>query len=184
MFEDVQGYDDIVMLMNIDVEFYCEYYIVLILGVVYVVYLLIKVVVGIFKIVCVVEIFFKCLQMQEIMMVQIVDVLMEVMELFGVVVYVDVKYQCMIMCGVYYFNVFMIMMIFIGEFKIDVDLCNCFLCLVEKVQWFWFCIKKRVVLLSCFFFVLDQCCDYFRFNVVCVLISVVVSVFLLFLIFG
>lgn len=119
MFEDVEGYSDMVMLCDIDLEFYCEYYMVLILGKVYVVYVLMNKVVGISKLVCVVEIFVKCLQIQEIMMVQIGEVIEWVLELVGVVILVEVKYQCMMIWGIYKIKVVIIMFYFMGVFKME-----------------------------------------------------------------
>ena len=92
-FEDVQGYDDMVMLTNIDVESHCEHHIAPILGTAHVAYLPTAAVVGISKIARVVEIFAKRLQTQETMTAQIADALMEAMEPLGVAVYVDAKHQ-------------------------------------------------------------------------------------------
>ncbi|MEO1966963.1 GTP cyclohydrolase I, partial [Hyphomonas sp.] len=63
-FEDVQGYDDIVMLRDIDVESHCEHHMAPFLGKAYVAYMPTEAVVGISKLARVVEIFSKRLQTQ------------------------------------------------------------------------------------------------------------------------
>jgi len=131
-FEDVQGYDDMVMLTNIDVESHCEHHLAPILGVAHVAYIPSKAVVGISKIARVVEIFSKRLQTQETMTAQIADALTEAMEPLGVAVYVDAKHQCMTTRGVHHPNVSTITTTFTGQFKTDADLRNRFMRLVEK----------------------------------------------------
>ncbi len=66
-FEDVQGYDDIVMLRDIDVESHCEHHMAPFLGKACVAYMPTDKVVGISKLARVVEIFAKRLQTQETM---------------------------------------------------------------------------------------------------------------------
>jgi GTP cyclohydrolase I len=56
-FEDVQGYDDIVMLREIEVESHCEHHMAPFLGKAYVAYMPTNRVVGISKLAKVVEIF-------------------------------------------------------------------------------------------------------------------------------
>lgn len=131
-FEDVQGYDDMVLLTNIDVESHCEHHIAPVLGVAHVAYLPTKAVVGISKIARVVEIFAKRLQTQETMTAQIADALTEAMKPLGVAVYVDAKHQCMTTRGVHHQNVSTITTTFTGQFKTDADLRNRFLRLIEK----------------------------------------------------
>jgi GTP cyclohydrolase I len=72
-FEDVQGYEDMVMLTDIDVESHCEHHMAPILGTACVAYLPDRAVVGISKIAKVVEAFSKRLQTQETMTAQIAD---------------------------------------------------------------------------------------------------------------
>ena len=73
VFEDVSGYDDMVILREIDVESHCEHHIAPFLGKAWVAYLPTDKVVGISKLVKVVEIFAKRLQTQETMTAQIAD---------------------------------------------------------------------------------------------------------------
>ena len=132
VFEDVQGYDDMVMLTNIDVESHCEHHLAPIMGVAHVAYLPRKNVVGISKIARVVEIFSKRMQTQETMTAQIADALTEAMEPRGVAVLVDAKHQCMTTRGVHHPNVSTITTTFTGEFRNDRDLKDRFMRLVER----------------------------------------------------
>lgn len=130
MFSEVDGYDEMIVLKDICFESYCEYYMVLIIGCVYVVYLLNYCVVGILKFVCFVDVFVKCLQIQEKMIVQIVDMLFDVLQLKGVGVIFEVVYQCIFMCGVYKLGVEMVMLCMFGMFCIDLLMCCEFLLIV------------------------------------------------------
>ncbi|MEO1407923.1 MAG: GTP cyclohydrolase I, partial [Pseudomonadota bacterium] len=91
-FEDVQGYDDIVMLNDIDVESHCEHHMVPILGKAHIAYMPTDRVVGISKIARVVEIFGKRLQTQETMTAQIADCISDVLDPAGVAVLIDAKH--------------------------------------------------------------------------------------------
>ena len=131
-FEDVQGYDDMVMLTNIDVESHCEHHLAPILGVAHVAYLPSAAVVGISKIARVVEIFCKRMQTQETMTAQIADALMDAMNPRGVAILIDAKHQCMTTRGVHHPNVSTITSTFTGEFKTDANLRDRFMRLAEK----------------------------------------------------
>ena len=94
-FEEVQGYDDAVIVRNIRVESHCEHHIVPIIGVAHVGYIPNNRVVGISKLARVIEIFGKRLQTQETMTAQIADTIQKVLEPKGVAVVVDASHQCM-----------------------------------------------------------------------------------------
>ena len=126
-FEDVGGYDDIVMLRDIDVESHCEHHMVPILGKAHVAYMPSKNVVGISKIARVVEIFSKRLQTQETMTQQIADAITKTLEPLGVAILVDAKHQCMTTRGVHHPNVSTITTKFTGVFKDDKELKDRFL---------------------------------------------------------
>ena len=81
VFEDVSGYDDMVILREIDVESHCEHHMAPFLGKAWVAYLPTEKVVGISKLVKVVEIFAKRLQTQETMTAQIADAIEEALKL-------------------------------------------------------------------------------------------------------
>ena len=100
-FEEVQGYDDAVIVRNIRVESHCEHHIVPILGVAHIGYIPNNRVVGISKLARVVEIFGKRLQTQETMPAQIADTIQKVLEPKGVAVVVDASHQCMTTRGIH-----------------------------------------------------------------------------------
>ena len=127
VFEDVNGYDDMVMLKQIDVESHCEHHIAPFLGKAFVAYLPTESVVGISKIARVVEIFAKRLQTQETMTSQIADALNDTLKPRGVAVLIDAEHQCMSTRGVHHKDVTTVTTQFTGAFKDDADLRNRFL---------------------------------------------------------
>lgn len=127
VFEDVQGYDDIVMLRDIDVESHCEHHMVPILGRAHIAYMPTNRVVGISKIARVVEIFGKRLQTQETMTAQIADCITEALRPAGVAVLIDAKHQCMTTRGVHHPNVATVTTQFTGVFRTDAELKDRFL---------------------------------------------------------
>jgi GTP cyclohydrolase I len=127
VFEDVQGYDDIVMLKNIDVESHCEHHMAPFLGKAFVAYLPADSVVGISKIARVVEIFAKRLQTQETMTAQIAEAMNETLKPLGVAVLIDAEHQCMSTRGVHHKDVTTVTTQFTGKFKEDAELRNRFL---------------------------------------------------------
>ena len=80
VFEEVEGYDEMVIVKDIRVESHCEHHMVPILGKAHVGYLPNKRIVGISKLASVVDIFGKRLQTQEVMTGQISNVINEVLE--------------------------------------------------------------------------------------------------------
>ena len=121
-FDDVQGYDDIVMLRDIDVESHCEHHMAPFLGTAYVAYQPTEKVVGISKLARVVEIFAKRLQTQETMTAQICDAITESLAPAGCAVLIDAKHQCMTTRGVHHPNVSTITTQFTGVFKSNTNL--------------------------------------------------------------
>ena len=101
VFEEVEGYDEMVIVKDIRVESHCEHHIVPILGKAHVGYLPNKRIVGISKLARVVDIFGKRLQTQEVMTAQIANVINEVLEPKGVAVVMNAKHQCMTTRGVH-----------------------------------------------------------------------------------
>ena len=101
VFEEVEGYDEMVIVKDIRVESHCEHDIVPILRKAHVGYLPNKRLVGISKLARVVDIFGKRLQTQEVMTAQIANVINEVLEPRGVAVVMNAKHQCMTTRGVH-----------------------------------------------------------------------------------
>ncbi len=99
-FDDVKGYDDIVMLRDIDVESHCEHHLAPFLGKAFVAYMPLDNVVGISKLARVVEIYAKRLQNQETLTSQILTAIQDVLKPQGVAVMIDARHECMTTRGV------------------------------------------------------------------------------------
>ena len=126
-FEDVQGYDDMVLLREIEVESHCEHHMAPFLGKAYVAYIPAEKVVGISKIARVVEIFAKRLQNQETLTQDIAAALESHLAPAGVAVLIDAAHQCMTTRGVHHRHVSTITTRFTGAFKSDPALVERFL---------------------------------------------------------
>ena len=118
-FEEVEGYDDIVMLRDVAVESHCEHHLVPILGKAHIAYLPDKRVVGISKLARVLDSYSKRLQTQETMTSQISNAIQSALKPKGVAILIDAQHQCMTTRGVKKPNVSMITTQFTGEFKKD-----------------------------------------------------------------
>jgi GTP cyclohydrolase I len=94
-FTEVEGYDDLVVVRDIDIESHCEHHMVPIVGMAHVAYLPAGRVVGLSKLARVVEIYARRLQTQETMTAQIADAIEAVLEPRGVAVMIDAAHQCM-----------------------------------------------------------------------------------------
>ena len=99
-FEEVDGYDEMIVLRGVTFESHCEHHIAPIIGRVWVGYIPDKRVVGISKLARVVEIFSKRLQIQERLTAQIANAVEEVLKPCGVAVVVKAAHHCMIDRGV------------------------------------------------------------------------------------
>jgi GTP cyclohydrolase I len=117
VFEDVQGYDDMVMLRDIEVESHCEHHLAPFLGKAYVAYMPTNRVVGLSKLARVVEIFARRLQTQEALTQQVVDAINDGLKPAGVAVMIDAAHQCMTTRGVKHRHVSTITTRFTGAFK-------------------------------------------------------------------
>ena len=131
-FEDVQGYDDIVMLRDIEVESHCEHHMAPFLGKAYVAYMPTNAVVGISKLARVVEIYARRLQTQETMTQQIADAICDALKPAGVAILIDAEHQCMTTRGVHHRDVSTITTQFRGVFKTDPVLQQRFLDFVNR----------------------------------------------------
>ncbi len=131
-FDEVGGYDDIVMLRDIDVESHCEHHMAPFLGKACVAYMPTSKVVGISKLARVVEIYAKRLQTQETMTAQIAQAINEALQPAGVAVLIDAKHQCMTTRGVHHPDVSTLTTQFTGVFKTDRELRERFLRLAGK----------------------------------------------------
>ena len=119
-FEEVNGYDDMVVLRGIKVESHCEHHMVPVTGIAHVAYMPNGSVVGLSKLARIVEAFGKRLQTQETMTAQIADALEEHLDPKGVAVIIDATHSCMSCRGVKHSDVYTITRQFRGCFK-EVD---------------------------------------------------------------
>lgn len=118
-FEEVEGYNDMVMLRDINVESHCEHHMVAILGKAHIAYVPTNKVVGISKLARVIEIYAKRLQTQETMTAQIADTITRALEPAGVAILIEAKHQCMTTRGVKKPDVATITSQFTGVFRDD-----------------------------------------------------------------
>jgi len=131
-FEDVNGYDDIVFLRDINIDSHCEHHMVPIAGKAHVAYLPKDKVVGISKLARVIEIFAKRLQTQETMTMQIINTIDKALQPFGSAIMIDAKHQCMTTRGINKPNVSTVTTKFSGLFAKDAELRNRFMQLVKE----------------------------------------------------
>lgn len=99
-FEEVAGYDDLVLIKDIQFHSHCEHHMVPIIGKAHVAYLPDRKVVGLSKIARVVDIFAQRLQTQEAMTAQIAGVIQEALNPRGVAVMIEAEHMCMAMRGI------------------------------------------------------------------------------------
>jgi GTP cyclohydrolase I len=116
-FEEVEGYDEMVVLRNIRFESHCEHHMAPIIGVAHIGYLPRHRVVGISKLARIVEIYAKRLQIQEKMTALIANTIDEVLEPHGVAVVVRAAHQCMTTRGIHKPGVEMVTSRMLGGFR-------------------------------------------------------------------
>jgi len=130
-FEEVEGYDDMVMLRDIDLESHCEHHMVAILGKAHIAYVPTSKVVGISKLARVIEIYAKRLQTQETMTAQIGATINRVLAPKGVAILIEAKHQCMTTRGIKKPAVATITTQFTGVFKEDPNMERRFLTMLR-----------------------------------------------------
>ena len=118
-FQETGGYDEMVVLRDIQFFSHCEHHIVPIIGKVHVAYLPSNRVVGISKLARVVEIFARRMQIQEKLTAEIATAIDQVMEPKGVGVVVEAQHQCMTTRGVQKTEVSMVTSHMLGAFRDD-----------------------------------------------------------------
>lgn len=99
-FEEVEGYDDMVVVRDIDLTSHCEHHMVPIIGKAHVAYIPNGKVVGLSKLARLVDIYAKRLQTQETMTAQIADAIEKHLKPKGIAVLIDAAHHCMTMRGV------------------------------------------------------------------------------------
>jgi GTP cyclohydrolase I len=131
-FEEVEGYDEMVLLKDIPFESHCEHHMVPIIGKAHVAYLPNKRVVGISKLARVVEAYAKRLQIQETMTAQVANAIANVLSPKGVAVVVEGEHQCMTTRGVQKKGVSMVTSTMLGAFRDDASTRREFLAYIGK----------------------------------------------------
>ncbi|PJA59371.1 MAG: GTP cyclohydrolase I FolE, partial [Rhodobacterales bacterium CG_4_9_14_3_um_filter_71_31] len=119
VFEEVEGYDEMVILRDIRFESYCEHHLAPIIGRAHVGYMPSNRVVGISKLARVVDSFAKRLQVQEKMTAQIAATIQDVLQPKGVAVVLEAEHQCMSTRGVHKHGVSMVTSTMLGVFRED-----------------------------------------------------------------
>jgi GTP cyclohydrolase I len=118
-FEEVHGYDEMVVLRDISFESFCEHHMAPIIGRAHVGYLPTDRVVGISKLARVVEGFARRFQVQEKLTAQIAGCINDVLKPRGVGVVIDAVHQCMTTRGVHKRGVSMVTSKMLGTFRGD-----------------------------------------------------------------
>jgi len=118
-FEEVDGYDEIVLLKDIRFESHCEHHMAPIIGRAHVAYLPHRRVVGISKLARLVEVYAKRLQIQEKMTAQIANTIDDILQPKGTAVVIEAAHQCMTTRGVHKPGVTMVTSRMLGAFRDD-----------------------------------------------------------------
>ena len=118
-FEEVAGYDEMIVLRDIEFESHCEHHMAPIIGRAHVGYLPDGKVVGISKLARVVDVYARRFQVQEKMTAQIAQCIQDVLQPRGVAVVVDGAHECMTTRGVHKRGVSMVTSKMLGTFRDD-----------------------------------------------------------------
>ncbi|MCC0807337.1 GTP cyclohydrolase I FolE [Methylobacterium sp. W2] len=132
VFEEVEGYSDIVLVRDIPFYSHCEHHMVPFMGLAHIAYYPTKGVVGLSKLARVVDTFARRLQTQETMTAQIADVIESILKPRGIAVMVEAEHLCMAMRGVQKAGVSTLTTQFRGAFKDDANEQVRFLTLVRN----------------------------------------------------
>lgn len=118
-FEEVAGYDELIVLRDIEFESHCEHHMAPIVGKAHVGYLPAGKVVGISKLARVVEVYARRFQVQEKMTAQIAACIQGVLEPRGVAVVIEATHECMTTRGIHKRGVSMVTSKMLGAFRKD-----------------------------------------------------------------
>ncbi|MBX6323189.1 MAG: GTP cyclohydrolase I FolE [Rhodospirillaceae bacterium] len=118
-FEEVDGYDEMVLLRDIRFESHCEHHLAPIIGRAHIAYLPNNRVVGISKLARVLDAYAKRMQIQEKLTAQIAKTIDEVLQPKGVAVIIEAAHQCMTTRGVHKPGMNMITSTMLGAFRND-----------------------------------------------------------------
>jgi GTP cyclohydrolase I len=118
-FEEVEGYDELIVLRDIQFESHCEHHMAPIIGRAHVGYLPDGKVVGISKLARVVETYARRFQVQEKMTAQIASCIQRALQPRGVGVVIEAAHECMTTRGVHKRGVSMVTSTMLGTFRED-----------------------------------------------------------------
>ena len=130
-FKEVAGYDEMIVLRDIEYESHCEHHMAPIIGKVHVGYLPKGRVVGISKLARVVETYARRFQVQEKMTAQIAQSIQDVLQPLGVGVVIEGAHECMTTRGVHKRGVSMVTSTMLGSFREDARTRKEFLSFIE-----------------------------------------------------
>jgi GTP cyclohydrolase I len=133
-FEEVEGYDEMIILRDITFESHCEHHMAPIIGRAHVGYLPRNKVVGISKLARVVEAFARRFQVQEKLTAQIAHCIDDVLKPKGVGVIIDASHQCMTTRGIHKSGVSMVTSQMLGAFRKDARTRTEFLHMIGDVR--------------------------------------------------
>jgi len=131
-FEEVEGYDELVLLRDIRLESVCEHHLAPIIGKIHIGYMPDRRVVGISKLARVAETYAKRLQIQEKLTAQIANCIEEVLQPKGVAVIIEAEHHCMTTRGVHKPGVSMVTSRMLGAFRENPDTRREFLSLIGQ----------------------------------------------------
>ena len=118
-FDELDGYDEIIMLRDIRIESHCEHHIAPFIGSAHVAYLPNKRVVGISKLARITRIYMKRMQIQEKLTAQIANCIQKVLKPKGVAVVIEAQHQCMTTRGISTPGISMVTSQLLGKFRTD-----------------------------------------------------------------
>jgi GTP cyclohydrolase I len=130
-FEEMAGYDEMVVLRDIEFESHCEHHMAPIIGRAHVGYLPTGKVVGISKLARVVDVFARRFQVQEKMTAEIARCINDVLQPSGVGVVIEAAHECMTTRGIHKRGVSMITSKMLGTFRSDARTRNEFLTFID-----------------------------------------------------
>lgn len=130
VFEEVEGYDDIILLKDIDIFSHCEHHLVPFTGKAHIAYIPDKKIVGLSKLARLADCFARRLQLQEKLTAQIANTLYESLQPKGVAVVIEAKHHCLVTRGARNVDSTMVTRKFLGVMKQDIALQNQFLAML------------------------------------------------------
>lgn len=131
-FEEIDGYDELIVLRDIRFESHCEHHLAPIIGRAHIGYLPNKRVVGISKLARVLEAYARRLQIQEKLTAQVANTIQDVLQPRGVGVIIDAAHQCMTTRGVHKPGMSMVTSRMLGSFRSDPSTRREFLAIVNS----------------------------------------------------